>query len=105
MSRNSGYSYNERAMMSLASVDAALAEPSTELVVRWGEDGGGSVPWIELYEQVEIRVTVAPGADQRRGEGLPREDRQADRLDRCTGSGTPRDSGETTARGFLRPAA
>lgn len=57
-----GYSYNERAMMSLGSVDEALSEPGTELTMIWGEDGGGSrsAPWVEPHEQVEIRVTVAP---------------------------------------------
>ena len=37
-----GYTANERAMMSLASVDAEFAEPGTEVVLLWGEDGGGS---------------------------------------------------------------
>ena len=57
-----GYSYNERTMMSLGTVDASLSEPGTELTMLWGEDGGGSrsTPWIEPHEQVEIRVTVAP---------------------------------------------
>lgn len=57
-----GYSYNERAMMSLGSIDEALSEPGTELTMLWGEDGGGSrsAPWIEPHEQVQIRVTVAP---------------------------------------------
>jgi vanillate/3-O-methylgallate O-demethylase len=57
-----GYSYNERAMLSLGSVRQELAEPGTELIMAWGEDGGGrrSAPWIEPHEQVEIRVTVAP---------------------------------------------
>lgn len=57
-----GYSYNERAMMSLATVDAEHSEPGTELTLVWGEDGGGtrSAPWIEPHEQVHIRVTVAP---------------------------------------------
>ncbi|HWI32427.1 MAG TPA: aminomethyl transferase family protein [Microbacterium sp.] len=57
-----GYSYNERAQMSLGSVDAAWAEPGTQLTLVWGEDGGGkrSEPWIEPHEQVHVRVTVAP---------------------------------------------
>jgi vanillate/3-O-methylgallate O-demethylase len=57
-----GYSYNERAMMSLGSVDEQFAEPGTELTLVWGEDQSGerSAPFIEPHEQVQIRVTVAP---------------------------------------------
>ena len=57
-----GYTENERAMMSLASVDAAFAEPGTEVVLIWGEDGGGSrsAGHIEPHKQVRIRATVAP---------------------------------------------
>lgn len=57
-----GYSYNERTMMSLGSIDEGLAEPGAELTLVWGEDGGGSrsAPWIEPHEQIRIRVTVAP---------------------------------------------
>lgn len=56
------YSYNERAMMSLGSVDEALAVPGTQLTLVWGEDGGGrrSGGRVEPHEQVSIRVTVAP---------------------------------------------
>lgn len=57
-----GYSYNERAMMSLGSVDEQFADPGTELTLIWGEDGGGqrSSPFIEPHQQTQIRVTVAP---------------------------------------------
>jgi vanillate/3-O-methylgallate O-demethylase len=57
-----GYSYNERAMMSLATVDEAHSRPGTELTLLWGEDGGGShsAGRIEAHEQVRIRATVAP---------------------------------------------
>jgi glycine cleavage system aminomethyltransferase T len=56
------YSYNERAMMSLGSVDEAFAIPGTELTLVWGEDGGGSRSGgrVEPHVQIEIRVTVAP---------------------------------------------
>ena len=56
------YSANERAMMSLGSVDPAFAEPGTEVVLIWGEDGGGSrsAGNIEPHRQVKIRATVAP---------------------------------------------
>ena len=57
-----GYTVNERAMMSLASVDAAFAEPGTEVVLLWGEDGGGARSGgnLEPHRQVKIRATVAP---------------------------------------------
>jgi len=56
------YSYNERAMMSLGSIDELLAVPGTELFLVWGEDGGGdrSGGIVEPHEQITIRVTVAP---------------------------------------------
>ncbi len=57
-----GYTANERAMMSLASLDAAFAEPGTEVVLLWGEDGGGARSGgnLEPHTQVKIRATVAP---------------------------------------------
>jgi vanillate/3-O-methylgallate O-demethylase len=57
-----GYTVNERAMMSLGSVDEAYAKPGTEVVLAWGEEDGGkkSAPWIEPHVQVKIRATVAP---------------------------------------------
>lgn len=56
------YSYNERAMMSLGSIDEKLAAPGTQLTLIWGEDGGGSRSGglVEPHEQIRIRVTVAP---------------------------------------------
>ena len=56
-----GYSTNEAAMLSLAVVDVAYAEPGTEVVVVWGEPGGGSrKPNVERHEQLLIRATVGP---------------------------------------------
>jgi vanillate/3-O-methylgallate O-demethylase len=57
-----GYSVNERAMLSLGSLDEAYSEPGTEVVLVWGEEEGGrkSAPWIEPHVQVEIRATVVP---------------------------------------------
>jgi vanillate/3-O-methylgallate O-demethylase len=57
-----GYTLNERAMMSLGSVDEAYSQPGTEVVLVWGEEDGGkkSAPWIEPHVQVKIRATVAP---------------------------------------------
>lgn len=57
----SGYSFNERAMLSLAVVDNELSEPGTQVTLVWGEEGGGSQrPTVERHKQTEIRVTVAP---------------------------------------------
>jgi len=56
-----GYSINEKEVLSLASLDAAHADPGTELVLTWGEpDGGSRKPHVERHEQTEVRVTVAP---------------------------------------------
>jgi vanillate/3-O-methylgallate O-demethylase len=57
-----GYTVNERAMMSLGSVEEAYGRPGTEVAVVWGEEDGGakSAPWIEPHTQVRIRATVAP---------------------------------------------
>jgi vanillate/3-O-methylgallate O-demethylase len=56
-----GYSYNERSMLSLACVDAAQAAPGTEVTVLWGESGGGtSKPTVERHAQTEIRAIVGP---------------------------------------------
>jgi vanillate/3-O-methylgallate O-demethylase len=56
----SGYSYNERSMLSLAIVDSDV-EHGTEVTLVWGESGGGSAkPVVERHTQVEIRAVVSP---------------------------------------------
>ena len=57
-----GFSWNERAMLSLAVVEPEYAEPGTRVSVLWGEPDGGakSQPWLEPHRQVEIGATVAP---------------------------------------------
>lgn len=56
----SGYSYNERSMLSLAVVDPDI-EIGTEVTLVWGEEGGGSSkPTVESHVQIEIRATVHP---------------------------------------------
>ena len=56
----SGYSYNERTMLSLAIVDVDV-EIGTEVVLVWGEEGGGSEkPVVERHTQAEIRAVVSP---------------------------------------------
>ncbi len=62
VSTYTGFSWNERAMLSLAVVEPEYAEPGTRVSVVWGEPEGGakSQPWLELHRQVEIGATVAP---------------------------------------------
>jgi glycine cleavage system aminomethyltransferase T len=60
VSTYTGYTYNERAMLSLGVVDMAQSEPGTQVTVVWGEEGRGSAkPTVERHKQVEIRATVA----------------------------------------------
>jgi vanillate/3-O-methylgallate O-demethylase len=60
LSAFSGYSYNERAMLSLAMVDVDL-EIGTEVTLVWGEEDGGSAkPVVERHEQAELRAIVSP---------------------------------------------
>ena len=54
-----GYSYNERAMLSLGTVDAGIREGDV-LTLTWGEPGGTAKTTVEPHEPVEIRVKVAP---------------------------------------------
>jgi vanillate/3-O-methylgallate O-demethylase len=60
LSTFSGYSYNERAMLSLAIVDVDV-EIGTEVTLVWGEEDGGSAkPVVERHEQAELRAVVSP---------------------------------------------
>jgi glycine cleavage system aminomethyltransferase T len=61
LSTYTGYTYNERALISLAMVDVEHSEPGVEVTLVWGEEGGGSPkPTVERHVQAEIRATVAP---------------------------------------------
>jgi vanillate/3-O-methylgallate O-demethylase len=61
LSTYTGFSFNERRILSLGVVDTEHATVGTELKVVWGEEGGGSPkPTVERHQQVEIRVTVGP---------------------------------------------
>jgi vanillate/3-O-methylgallate O-demethylase len=56
----SGYSYNERSMLSLGVVSSDV-EVGTEVVLVWGEEAGGSAkPVVERHTQAEIRAIVSP---------------------------------------------
>ena len=61
VSMYTGYSFNERSMLSLATVDVKHAKPGTKVSVVWGEDGGGTKkPTVERHNQATIRATVQP---------------------------------------------
>jgi vanillate/3-O-methylgallate O-demethylase len=56
----SGYSYNERAALSIGVVDSSI-NVGDVLTLLWGEDGGGtSKPTVEWHKQLEVRVKVSP---------------------------------------------
>jgi vanillate/3-O-methylgallate O-demethylase len=56
----SGYSYNERSMLSLGVVDPDV-EIGTEVRIVWGEAAGGSQKTtVERHKQIEIRAIVSP---------------------------------------------
>lgn len=59
-SSDCGYIANERCFVSLATIDARMAVPGTEVVVVWGEEPNSSKPGVEPHGQVEVRATVAP---------------------------------------------
>ena len=55
-----GYSYNERSILSLGVVDSDV-EIGTEVRLVWGEASGGSrKTTVERHRQIEIRATVSP---------------------------------------------
>jgi vanillate/3-O-methylgallate O-demethylase len=56
----SGYSYNERSMLSLGVVNPEI-EIGSEVAILWGEPGGGSQKTtVERHKQIEIRAVVSP---------------------------------------------
>jgi vanillate/3-O-methylgallate O-demethylase len=60
LSMFNGYSFNERAMLSLGIVDADVQEGDV-LTLVWGEpDGGSGKTSTERHRQAEIRVRVSP---------------------------------------------
>jgi len=60
LSMFTGYSFNERAGLSLGVVDADINIGDT-LTLTWGEEGGGTrKPTVERHTQLDVRVKVAP---------------------------------------------
>jgi vanillate/3-O-methylgallate O-demethylase len=60
VSADLGYITNERAFISIASIDVALSEPGTHVSVLWGEEPNSAKPAVEPHRHVEIWATVAP---------------------------------------------
>ena len=60
ISMDAGYIHNERAQISLATLNKELSEPGTQVIVLWGESPNSRKPGVEAHRQVEIRATVAP---------------------------------------------
>jgi glycine cleavage system aminomethyltransferase T len=60
LSMDCGYITNERALVSLAVLDEAYAEPGTEVTFLWGENPVTAKPAVENHIQREMRATVAP---------------------------------------------
>jgi vanillate/3-O-methylgallate O-demethylase len=60
LSMFSGYSYNERSMLSLGVVDPDI-EIGNEVTIVWGEENGGTKKsTVERHKQLEIRAIVSP---------------------------------------------
>jgi vanillate/3-O-methylgallate O-demethylase len=60
LSMFSGYSYNERSMLSLGIVEPDV-KIGAEVTLLWGEPGGGSKKTtVERHKQIEIRAVVSP---------------------------------------------
>ena len=56
-----GYTANEGRFLTLAMVDASVAEPGTEVTLLWGEPNGGtSKPTVEPHVQTQIKAIVSP---------------------------------------------
>jgi glycine cleavage system aminomethyltransferase T len=59
ISTYTGYSFNERTMLSLGVVACEYSEPGTPVEIVWGEPGRGtSKPTVERHSQTRIRATV-----------------------------------------------
>lgn len=60
LSMFTGYSYNEKSALSLATIDPSVPVGS-ELRVVWGEPNGGTAKTtVEPHKQIEVRVIVSP---------------------------------------------
>jgi vanillate/3-O-methylgallate O-demethylase len=56
-----GYSNNEKRILSLSTIDTEFSDPGTDVTLVWGEPGGGTPkPTVERHAQTEVRATVGP---------------------------------------------
>jgi vanillate/3-O-methylgallate O-demethylase len=61
ISKSFAYSYIDREMISICSIDTEHSEPGTEVTLVWGEKNGqSSNPTVEPHTQTELSATVAP---------------------------------------------
>ncbi|MFW3168852.1 aminomethyl transferase family protein [Geodermatophilus sp. CPCC 206100] len=61
LSAYTGYSSNERKILSIALIDSEHATPGEQVTLLWGEpDGGSRKPRVERHRQTLVRATVAP---------------------------------------------
>jgi glycine cleavage system aminomethyltransferase T len=58
ISMDCGYVAHDQAVVSLAVVDEAAAQPGTEVRVVWGENPRSTKPSVEPHDQIEVRATV-----------------------------------------------
>jgi glycine cleavage system aminomethyltransferase T len=58
ISMDCGYVVRDQAVVSLAVVDEAVAQPGTEVRVVWGEDPRSAKASVEPHDQTEVRATV-----------------------------------------------
>jgi vanillate/3-O-methylgallate O-demethylase len=54
------YSYSDREVISICSIDVEHADPGTEVTLVWGEGDGSKNPLVEPHTQTEVGATVAP---------------------------------------------
>lgn len=60
LSKSPAYSYLDRAMISLCSINVEHKQPGTEVTLVWGEETDWGNPRVERHSQTDIRATVAP---------------------------------------------
>lgn len=61
LATKTGYTINERKVLSLAMIDIDDAVLGAEVEIVWGEpDGGSRKPQVELHQQTRVRATIAP---------------------------------------------
>jgi vanillate/3-O-methylgallate O-demethylase len=54
------YSYSDREVISICSIDVEHSEPGTDVTLVWGENGESKNPLVEPHRQTEVGATVAP---------------------------------------------